>query len=208
MSILNYLKETLIDEEKWAKDVNPKKGKMHKLLNIPDDKKVSDVYTSGEKLAKALVKATGSEKEASSMLAFAANVDKTDNVLDKALRYMKKINTNEAITEEEDEKSFDGDPKALVDAMIDNAPGSKEQIGTILKYAANSIPIYNIWDAALDYFESIENQDDGTGDDEVDIPKEEPTDEVDISDDEPTDEVDMSDDEPTDEEKPDDELKM
>jgi len=65
---------------------------MHKLLNIPDDKEVSDVYTSGEKLAKDLMAKVKDEKEVTGMLAFAANIDKTDNVFDSALSYMKKIN--------------------------------------------------------------------------------------------------------------------
>ena len=86
----------------------------------------------------------------------------------------------------EEEQSFEGDPKALVDAMIENAPGAKEQIGVILKYAANSIPDYDIWDAALDYYESI--GDEGTGDDEV-APEEEPMEEpIDEPTEEPTEE--------------------
>lgn len=96
MSILNELTgilgDTINEKEKWAKDVKPKKGKMHDLLNIPADKTVTSVYSSGEKLAKALMRATNNnEKKVSSMLAFAANVDKADNVLDSALHYMKKI---------------------------------------------------------------------------------------------------------------------
>jgi len=99
MGILNEL-QTIMDaqiheSEKWAQDVKPKRGKMHDLLNIPDGKQISQVYTSGQALAKALVRAlNGDEKKASSMLAFAANVDKTDNVLDSALHYMKKIGDN------------------------------------------------------------------------------------------------------------------
>ena len=89
--LLDNIKSMLTEEKKWAGKVKVKKGKMHKLLNIPDDKKVTDVYTSGEKLAKALMAKVKDEKEVTGMLAFAANVDKTDNVLDKALRYMKKI---------------------------------------------------------------------------------------------------------------------
>lgn len=82
----------IYESEKWAKDVKVKKGKMKKLLDIPEDKKVCDVYTSGEKLAKDLVSALdGDQDEAASMLAFAANVDKKDNVLDSALRYLKKM---------------------------------------------------------------------------------------------------------------------
>ena len=99
---------------------------------------------------------------------------------------------NEPIVEEEN--AVEGNAQALVDGMIENAPGSKEQIGIILKYAANSIPNYDIWDAALDYYESL--GDEGTGDDEVAPTEEEPTDELSPEDEElPTEE-------PTDEEPP------
>lgn len=86
----DYLK-AILNEEKWAQGVDVEKGKMHRLLNVPPDKKITDVYTDGKKLATDLVKATGSQKEAASMLAFAANVDKQNNVLDSALAYMKEI---------------------------------------------------------------------------------------------------------------------
>ena len=94
MSILNDLAKYM-SEEKWAQDAKPEKGKMHKLLGLKDDETVTGKYTSGEKLAKALLKATNNDrKKVASMLAFAANVDKTDNVLDSALKYMKKSNDN------------------------------------------------------------------------------------------------------------------
>lgn len=38
------------NEKNWSKDVDVTKGKMHKLLNIPEGKKILDVYTSGENL--------------------------------------------------------------------------------------------------------------------------------------------------------------
>lgn len=88
---IKKLEESIVEKEKWAKDVKVKKGKMHKLLNIPDDKEVSDVYTSGEKLAKALMAKVKNEKEVTGMLAYPANTNPKDNVFDKALRYMKKI---------------------------------------------------------------------------------------------------------------------
>jgi len=92
MAILDSLKELMNEDKKWINDVKPKRGKMHDLLNIPESKNISDVYTSGEKLAKALLRALdGDQKKASSMLAFAANADKTSNVLDSALSYIKKI---------------------------------------------------------------------------------------------------------------------
>ena len=92
-------------------------------------------------------------------------------------------------TETEGDDSIKGDPKALVDGMIANAPGSKKQIGVILKYAANSIPTYDIWDTALDYFESIEDSDDDDDDASDDVPVDEPAEEpVDEPTEEPTDE--------------------
>ena len=75
---------------------------------------------------------------------------------------------------EEEGKSIEGDPQALVNGMIENAPGSKEQIGIILKYAANSIPDYDIWDAALDYFESLGDEEDTSSSDDADGAKAKP----------------------------------
>jgi hypothetical protein len=83
--------DLFINEEKWTADVEPKKGKMHKILGIPEDKKITDVYTSGKKLASDLLKKVGDRKEATSMLAFAANIDKSDNVLDSALKTIQNI---------------------------------------------------------------------------------------------------------------------
>jgi hypothetical protein len=87
--------EYFVNEEKWSTEVEPKKGKMHEILGIPTNKKISDVYTSGKKLAADLLKKTGDRKEATSMLSFAANVDKTDNVLDAALKAIKNIKEKE-----------------------------------------------------------------------------------------------------------------
>ena len=77
-------------------DVKVKRGKMHELLNIPDSKDISDKYTSGEALAKALIKATGDRAKASRMLAFAANIKggKKD-LFDKALAACKAIGEKE-----------------------------------------------------------------------------------------------------------------
>jgi len=96
MSILDEISQYMNEDEKWAQDAKPKKGKMHELLGLKDNETVSSKYTSGEKLAKALLRATNNDrKKVASMLAFAANVDKSDNVLDSALRYMKKSNKND-----------------------------------------------------------------------------------------------------------------
>ena len=63
------------------------KGLMHELLNIPEDKKVADVYKSGKKLAEDLVDALKKEEDipgkdvrskAVQMLLFAGNWPKTD----------------------------------------------------------------------------------------------------------------------------------
>jgi hypothetical protein len=71
-------------------DVKVEKGKMHKLLGLKDDEKVTDVYKNGEDLAKDLVKALkGDQKEAAGMLAYAANIDSQNNVLDDALAALK-----------------------------------------------------------------------------------------------------------------------
>jgi len=74
---------------------------MHKLLEIPEGKKISQVYASGEKLATDLLKAVKNSKvaakdvrkKATSMLAFAANwpSEGKNSVIDKALKAIKKI---------------------------------------------------------------------------------------------------------------------
>ena len=93
MSVFDDIQRKINENsKKWAQKAKPKKGKMHELLGLDPDEKVSSKYTSGKKLAEALLKATNNDKKkVASMLAFAANVDKTDNVLDKALRYLKKL---------------------------------------------------------------------------------------------------------------------
>ena len=89
-------REDMINEAKKAE-----KGLMHKLLGIAEDKKISDVYTSGGKLAKDLLQAVKDSKmvpagkvraKATSMLAFAGNWPKEgrDSVIDKALEAIKK----------------------------------------------------------------------------------------------------------------------
>lgn len=84
--------EFMNETKKWAKDINPKKGEMHDLLNIPRDKKISDVYTSGEKLAKDLVKALGGDqKKAASKLALPANANADKDIFDTALAALKKF---------------------------------------------------------------------------------------------------------------------
>lgn len=200
MSVLSALTTKLNENKKWAKDVKPEKGKMHKLLGLKDDETVTGKYTSGESLAKALMRATNNnEKEVTGMLAFAANVDKADNVLDSALSYMKQI--GEELDPEADKASVDGDPVGLVKALLKYAPGKSTEIGTMLKYAANSNPEYDIFDASLDYFQSMEDnasdvEDEVLGDEEPtdELPTEEPTEEL-PTEEEPVDEVPAEDEE-------------
>jgi len=83
-----------------------------------------------------------------------------------------------------EESSIEGDPKALVDALIKYAPGKEKQIKNMLKYAANSGQEYDIFDSAYDYYESIEDGlsddeqpiEDSPEDDELTLDKEAPTD--------------------------------
>lgn len=111
MNKFQELYETVV-EKKWAKKVKPEKGKMKKVLGIPDDKEISDVYSSGKKLAKDLTDKVGL-KDAKSMLAFAANVNKKEDVFDVALR-----NLPENITESgEEEKMLLQQKRTLQDAM-------------------------------------------------------------------------------------------
>jgi hypothetical protein len=95
--------------------------------------------------------------------------------------------TKEEPAPEEEESSVEGDPKALVDALIKYAPGKEKQIKNMLKYAANSDEEYDIFDSAYDYFESIE---DGLASDEQPVDDEPVDDEpsLDLGDEEPTDE--------------------
>jgi hypothetical protein len=81
--------ESFLDEgELYDVKKKVKAGKMHKLLGVPEDKEITDVYTDPKKLAEDLVKATGDKKEAAGMLAFAANINPKENIFDKALRVM------------------------------------------------------------------------------------------------------------------------
>lgn len=90
-------KYEVLNEKKKAE-----KGLMHKLLGVPDSKKVSDVYSSSRKLAKDLLLAVKDagivpmeevRSKATSMLAFAANWpnDGDNSLFDKALKAIKTI---------------------------------------------------------------------------------------------------------------------
>ncbi len=84
---------TFLNEKKWAKDVHPKKGKMHDVLGIPEDKKISDVYTSGKELAEDLVKKVG-KKKAASMIDFVANVSNDEPIFKTAQKELSEIKEN------------------------------------------------------------------------------------------------------------------
>lgn len=95
--------------ESFVEEINEskvKKGLMHDLLNIPQDKKISDVYKNtkedAEELAHDLLNAVKKAKlvpmkevrsKATSMLAFAGNwpSEGKNTVIDKALKAIKKI---------------------------------------------------------------------------------------------------------------------
>jgi hypothetical protein len=97
--------ENLMLFESFVENVNEakaEKGLMHKMLSIPADKKISDVYKSGPELAEDLLKAVKNSKKvplkevrkkATSMLAFAANWpgEGKNTVIDKALKAIKDI---------------------------------------------------------------------------------------------------------------------
>ena len=64
---------------------------MHQILDVPEGEKISSKYSSGEKLAKALMSKVGNEKEVTGMLAFAANISSEKDIFDSALSFMKQI---------------------------------------------------------------------------------------------------------------------
>lgn len=93
-----------INESKKPIDTSGvRKNLMHELLNIPEDKKISDVYKSGRKLAEDLVHALEAKNivpkkdiqaKAAQMLVFAGNWPKTDSknsIFDVAARHIKSL---------------------------------------------------------------------------------------------------------------------
>lgn len=69
-------------------DAEVKQGRMHKILNVPADKKIQDVYDSGESLANALTKKVG-HSDAMKMLNYAANIRTSHDIFDAARNYLK-----------------------------------------------------------------------------------------------------------------------
>ena len=83
-------------------EARTRKNLMHELLDIPEDKKISDVYKSGRKLAEELVAAIKKsnivpekevQRKAASMLAFVGNWpnDAKNSIFDVALRHVKSL---------------------------------------------------------------------------------------------------------------------
>ena len=105
--------KNLIDFRNFSVPINEsEKGLMHKLLNVPEEYKISSKYKSGKKLAQDLVNALKNSKvvpqkevkqKAASMLAYAANwpSDGPNSVLDKALKAVKNIGEAEVIIAED-----------------------------------------------------------------------------------------------------------
>jgi hypothetical protein len=94
----------IVNEAKKSIDTSGiRKNLMHELLDIPEDKKISDVYKSGKKLAEDLVNALESKNvvpkkdiqaKAAQMLVFAGNWPKTDSknsIFDVAARHVKTL---------------------------------------------------------------------------------------------------------------------
>lgn len=82
--------KNIIKEKKWTKNIDIEKGKMHKVLGIDLDKKISSKYTSGKKLAQDLINAVG-RKKAAGMINFSANINSDENIFDKAQKALNKI---------------------------------------------------------------------------------------------------------------------
>lgn len=64
---------------------------MHKVLGLNPDEDITDVYSSGKKLAQDLLDAIGDEKEIAGMINYAANINPADNIFDKAQKALKKL---------------------------------------------------------------------------------------------------------------------
>lgn len=60
---------------KRLSDVDAKEGRMHKILDVPEGQKISDVYSSPKAAVDKLIKAVGRQK-AAQMINWAANVGK------------------------------------------------------------------------------------------------------------------------------------
>jgi ABC-type uncharacterized transport system YnjBCD ATPase subunit len=79
-------------QDKTLSRIHIKPGRMHKLLNIPENERIEDHFNDGKHLAMALVKALkGDQRKAAGMLAWVANIQKGHNIFDKALASLKEF---------------------------------------------------------------------------------------------------------------------
>ena len=90
-------KETLNESFPKEKDLilEMKQGKMRKMLKIPDEKNIEDVYSSGDKLLADLLKKEKNKNKIMKMLVFASNMNPKIKVLKKALVKLKKMLSEE-----------------------------------------------------------------------------------------------------------------
>jgi len=118
--------------EKQLSDVKIHKGKMHRALGIPQDKEITDVYTSGEKLAKDLVNKIGLKK-AKGMLAYAANINPDENVFDVALRNLpvKEDSTRLEIKSSDGTSGYYSEEDDQVDEEVTAVQTIKDKIGDL-----------------------------------------------------------------------------
>jgi len=92
------------DDKNLDIEVDIEKGSIYDILGMDLDEKISSKYTSGAKLAKALMDKVGNQKEVVGMLSVAASENVEEEVFDRALRYMKHI--DESVTIEINEDDF------------------------------------------------------------------------------------------------------
>jgi hypothetical protein len=133
-SIKQYTSESLLEgsipmfdqfiEESKLSDAEPEKGKMHELLGLDPKEKITSKYSSGEKLASDLLKANyGDKRKTSSMLAFAANIHKGEDIFDKALSSLKK----------KDKTNESSNPVMMFEEFIEQEKNNKKEFDKIHK---------------------------------------------------------------------------
>lgn len=95
MSDILSFQNFILNESKKNKTLSKihiKPGKMHKLLNIPENERIEDHFSDGKHLAMALVRALkGDQRKAAGMLAWVANIQKGHNIFDQALSALKEF---------------------------------------------------------------------------------------------------------------------
>lgn len=95
MSDIFYFDKFILNESKKAKTISRvhiKPGKMHQLLNIPENERIEDHFNNGKHLAMTLVKALGGDqRKAAGMLAWVANIQRGHNIFDQALSALKEF---------------------------------------------------------------------------------------------------------------------